>query len=312
MRLLHRALEEVQKRCFIDRGDYRRTVLLAGTGRSGTTWVEDVVNFDNSFRPMFEPFHSREIALIKHWKYRQYLRPDELDDRYLGPAATILSGKIRHPWIDRHNRRFVARTRLIKDVRIALLLKWIKRQFPEIPQILLLRHPCAVAHSKLKLKWDTHLDVFLDQPDLVTDFLSPFLDLIRRAQEPFDRHILMWCVENYVPLRQFARGEILVVFYENLCVDPAPEVRRIMSFLRKPYSESILGALRRPSTLSRADSPIRTGEDLVTSWRGDISASQISRARELCGAFDLDVLYADQSVPQVGGEDVLPAEPVGR
>lgn len=312
MRLLHRALHEVQKRCFIDLGDYRRTVLLAGTGRSGTTWVEDVVNFDNSFRPMFEPFHSREIGLIKHWRYRQYLRQDDVGERYLGPATTILSGKIRHPWIDRHNRRFVARARLIKDVRITLLLKWIKRHFPEIPQLLLLRHPCAVAHSKLKLKWDTHLDVFLDQPDLVTDFLSPFVDLIRRAQEPFDRHILMWCVENYVPLRQFARGEILVVFYENLCVDPAPEIRRIMSFLGRPYSASTLDALPRPSTLSRPDSPIRTGEDLVTSWRGDVSASQIASARELCGAFGLDALYGDQSVPQVRGDDVLPAMPVGR
>ncbi len=312
MNLLRRAIQQVQKRFFIDHGDYRRTVLLAGTGRSGTTWVEDIVNFDNSFRPMFEPFHSRQIDLIRHWRYRQYLRPDVADERYLGPASAILSGKVRHPWIDRHNRRFIARTRLIKDTRVTLLLKWIKRHFPEIPQLLLLRHPCAVAHSKLKLNWDTHLDVFLDQSDLMCDFLSPFLDAIRSAEGPFDGHILTWCIENYVPLRQFAKGEILVIFYENICVAPEPEIRRIMSFLGKPYTDAILDDLRRPSTLSRNDSPIRTGEDLVTSWRGDITAGQVSRARELCAVFGLDGLYGGQSVPQIGGVDVLPVSSVHR
>jgi hypothetical protein len=309
MRLLDRTLGALPRRLFVDRGDYRRTVLLAGTGRSGTTWLGALVNFDHSFRPMFEPFHAGKIARIRHWRHRQYLRPDETDARYLGPATAILSGAIRHPWIDRDNRRFVARTRLIKDIRVSLLLKWIKRRFPEIPQLLLLRHPCAVAHSKLRLRWDTHLDVFLDQPELVTDFLGPFVDVLRGTEDPFERHVLMWCVENYVPLQQFARGELLVVFYEDLCVHPEPELRRILGFLGRTYSESILDAVSRPSALSRGDSPIRTGGDPVSSWRADIGPGQVSRARELCRLFGLDALYGDQDVPQIAGDEVLSRAP---
>jgi len=28
----------------------------------------------------------------------------------------------------------------------------------------------------------------------------------------------MWCIENYIPLKQFKRNEILVLFYEDLCM----------------------------------------------------------------------------------------------
>ena len=56
---------------WLDLGDWRRTVLLAGTGRSGTTWVEKVINHRNRFRVMFEPFHQKKVASISHWSYRQ-------------------------------------------------------------------------------------------------------------------------------------------------------------------------------------------------------------------------------------------------
>ena len=104
-------------RAFIDYGSHRKAVLLAGSGRSGTTWIAQLISSRGGWRLMFEPFHSRQIDLLSDWNYRQYLRPGDRDDRFVEPAARILTGKLRHPWVDRFNPSLLARRRLVKEIR---------------------------------------------------------------------------------------------------------------------------------------------------------------------------------------------------
>jgi hypothetical protein len=42
-------------------------VFLCGTLGSGSTWVEEILNFDQQYRLMFEPFHPKKVAKIKDW-----------------------------------------------------------------------------------------------------------------------------------------------------------------------------------------------------------------------------------------------------
>lgn len=290
---------------YIDIGDDSNTVFLSGCGRSGTTWLEDVLNYDNSFRVMFEPFHSLKIDLIKDWNYRQYIRPGNTDRKFLDPATAILSGKIRHPWIDKSNKNHLPRRRLIKDIRANLIIKWIKYNFPEIPIILLLRHPCAVANSKLKLGWGAHLNEFLVQEDLVADFLDPFKEQIERATDIFDKHIFMWCIENYVPLKQFEADDILVMFYEDMCLDPLAEIEKALPFIGKLVSPEIIVKFGKASSESRRDSAINSGDSLVSSWRKDIDDSMIRRSKEILTIFGLQEIYAEGDLPLMGGKDAL-------
>ena len=166
-------------------------------------------------------------------------------------GGQIVYEKIRNRWIDEPNRKVIARKRLIKDIRANHLLRWIKTHFPEVPIVLLFRHPCAVTYSKMQLRWGTHLEEFLSQQELVEDFLGPFTDEIASPSNVFERHVLMWCIENYVPLRQFKKGEIHLVFYELLCTEPEAELERLFSFLGKSYSSKVLASIGMPSSLAR-------------------------------------------------------------
>jgi hypothetical protein len=290
----------------VENGDYRKTVFLAGTGRSGTTWVMNIINYDNRFRILFEPFHSRKIKKLHHFEYRQYLRPENAEESYLAPAKQILSGRIKNIWSDAFNRKIFVEKRLIKDIRANHLLKWIKVNFPEIPIILLLRHPCAVATSKLELNWETHLEVFLNQMNLMEDFLNPFKYEITKAESAFEKHIFMWCIENYVPLSQFKSGEIHLAYYENFCIKPEFEIDRLFRFLEISYTREVHRFIKHPSAFSQKDSAITLGENLIEGWKKHLSAAQVMRAMEILRVFNLERLYSQDPLPLVSdGENPL-------
>ncbi len=254
---------------------------------------------------MFEPFFKKNIPLVRDWNYNQYLREDNSNAKFLSSAKTILSGEIRHRWIDQFNRKFLVRRRIIKDIRANLILKWIKQNFPQIPIILLLRHPCAVANSKVKLGWNSQIDDFLLQEELMADFLNPFKKEIENATDTFDKHVFKWCIENYVPLRQFNEGEILVTFYENICHDPQKEIERIMSFIGKSSFPQSYNNFSKPSSMSRKDSAIKTGENLINSWRKNITNNKIKRAVEILTIFGLHKIYKEDNMPILSGKNAL-------
>lgn len=282
--------------------DYRNSIFLAGTEKSGTTWVSDIINYNNDYRYIFEPFWANKVDICQSFKPQQYLRPDNKQDEYLKPAKAILSGKIRNKWTDKYHKKFIANKRLIKDIRANLFLKWIHLNFPAMPIILLLRHPCAVARSHLRR---THLQLtlesYLSQEKLMQDFLNPFKAEMEAAQTKFEIIIFRWCIQNYVPLKQFKRNDIHIVFYEHFCENPKAEIDDLFSFLGKSYDEKVYKQLKKPSAVSREDSAIISGSDLVNSWRDHISADQIQRTIEILSLFGLDKIYSAASMPNIDG-----------
>lgn len=288
-----------------DFGDYRKTVILAGSGRSGTTWVEEIINAQGNRRIMFEPFNTKKVTLFSNWNYRQYLRCSNREDKFLKPATAVLNGNIRNRWVDKFNGICFPRKRLIKDIRAHLILKWIKNRFPEIPIILLLRHPCAVANSKLKLGWDTHLTEFLTQDDLMKDYLNPFKTEMENSEDIFDKHVFTWCVENFVPLKQFSKEEIQVIFYEDLCRNPEDTIKQIYAFIGEKFSTAVLEKADQPSALSREHSAITLETDLVGSWNANIEQCQTERAIKILEIFGLHKIYGHGNLPLLNGSEAL-------
>ena len=162
-----------------------------------------------------------------------------------------------------------------------------------------------MANSKIKLKWETHLHDFLIQEQLISDFLAPFKKQIAGARDIFAKHIFMWCIENYVPLKQFSEGEILITFYENLCHEPRKEIERIMTFLGQNFSPELVKIAENPSILCWHGSAIMSGTDPLTSWRKNITPSDIKRALHILQLFGLQKIYGESDMPLVGGENVL-------
>lgn len=285
----------------LGRGDHRDSVFLAGSGRSGTTWLSEVINHGGSYRYVFEPFNPVRVSAFGHFKTKQYLRPDDGREEFLEPARLALTGGLRDPWTDRFNTRIVARRRLIKDIRANLLLAWLRASFPGMPIVLLLRHPCAVVASRLALGWRDNLDETMQQRDLVEDFLLPMEQEIRAAGDAFERHLFLWCIDNYVPLKQFGRGEIHLTFYENLLIHPERELQSLFDFLGEPLDDTVFDSLARPSPLSRKDAPLPS----VDGWRDHVGVSRLRRMGEILALFGLDRVYDEGPMPDASGTNAM-------
>ncbi|MEM9413951.1 MAG: sulfotransferase [Planctomycetota bacterium] len=303
---LHRSLA---RRVYLDTHTADATVLLAGTGRGGTTWLSQLINHDNHYRLMFEPVMPDHVPMFAPLSRRPYLRRDDVNEAWADALDQVVAGRLRNAWVDAHNTRLYARRRLVKDIRLNLALPWIAQRYPRIPIVWLLRHPCAVAYSKLKLGWDTHLDLFLEDARLMSEHLSPYRSLLSSASDPWERHILMWCVETLVPLRMLRDGDVLPTAYEDLCDAPWDTLDRIFTHLVRPYRrEAMQRALTRRSATHRVGSAVVTGADPVSSWQRHVTPNQRRRADVLIQAFGLHALYtADDPRPRCAAGDVIGA-----
>jgi len=302
---------QIYRMVHFDLHEYRKSIFIAGSARSGTTWLQDIVNFNNDYRILFEPFDPNKVDLVKEWKDFQYLRADENDPMFLKPMKKILTGQINDSWVNSYNKRLFSQRRIIKAVYANLFLFWMKNHFPEVPILLILRHPCAVANSKINIvgknfRYEINpLNSFLTQHELMEDYFLPYEEQIRSAKTVFETFIFMWCIENLVPITQFQRGEIYVTFYENICVNPESEISSIFSFINKPYSSDVMNKVNTPGVMSREKSAINQGTNLIKSWRKNITDDQIQRALEILNLFGLDVIYNDNDMPLLEGNELL-------
>ena len=138
-----------------------RSILVAGTARSGTTWLANIIDAQLGCRILFEPFHPKVEAYEADQLF-PYVRPGEQAPRLHQYAERVLRGQIRDPWIDSEATRLWPKYRLIKDVRLNLVLKWFCDTFPEVPVLLIVRHPCAVVLSRMEAGWEADGDIQLD------------------------------------------------------------------------------------------------------------------------------------------------------
>jgi hypothetical protein len=320
-RPIYRAVQRVQRnlwgRAFLDvGGDHHSTLYVSGSGRSGTSWVAELLNYRNDHRYMFEPLTPSRVPSFNHFLRGQYLRPEDQDRSFREPMKAMLSGRLRHPWVDRLNCVPIASRRVIKDVHANLLLKWVHVNFPGIRIVMVIRHPLAVMTSRIRLaqvdpSFEPNLERFLVQDALVTDFLEPFVAAITDASTILEKHALWWCIENYVPLRQFAPHEIHVVYYERLRREPENEIPLLGAFVGRDFDPTIFAKMRRRSRTTGYRSVLQKGGDPVSDWTHLWSPDDIRRALQILGMFGLDEIYTDSPIPRVEGLSALMSQRYG-
>lgn len=198
----------------------QRQILVLGSGRSGTTWIQDVVADTAQLRPIFEPLHPVAVPAARKLANRRLAMDDNAPDmrRYMD---RVFSGELRSIWTDyrvpsdrirlrpselldsgrlrifyRSLRDLITNYQIyqssrrrsglvIKCIRANLMLPWLVRNYN--PRVLfIMRHPCAVIASKMKAGAESwSLDGPLQQ-DLLRRYRSQSAIVQQVAQSGFD------------------------------------------------------------------------------------------------------------------------------
>lgn len=113
--------------------DLSITILVEGTGRSGITWLAEMLADYFHYRLIFEPFKPEKVKLFQHFSHKEYISPDYKNQEFFRIFKKILSGNVSNNWVNRDNRVFKADGRVVKSIRSSFFLKWLKNNFPCIP-----------------------------------------------------------------------------------------------------------------------------------------------------------------------------------
>ena len=278
------------------------TTLLAGSGRSGTTWLADMLTMGTRTQQIFEPLHPYWIPEVRklagwtkelHRMRLLYLRPDGVYPEWEALLTRVLSGRVRSwGWTDYQRTSYFPERYLIKMIRANLMLGYLYNTF-HLPIIYIMRHPCAVTLSRLQTKSFCNVGDLLAQETLVEDHLRPWVGEIEGARDRLGALAVWWAVENRVAQRQLQSIPHLLLTYEDLILEPEREFNRAFAFLGltrlAPYAE----AIQTPSRTSRG-AVYASAVERLGHWQNKLSDEE--QKRILSWAHRLGVDLYDQGL----------------
>ena len=287
------------RRPIIENNRIENSLLLNASGRSGSTWLAEILNYRNDFRVIFEPFHPyRSISLFQGLTQREYLVEQGDKPTLEKGIELVLSGRIRHAWVDHLNRRIRVERRLIKTIRANLMLPFIQRYYPQVKIVFLIRHPLPTVLSRIRMGWKPLLDDFTTQPQFCADFGYLLKNHETRCDSLLEKHLHSWCLEHHVPLKLLRNDNVHVVFYEDLVADPMRTCEELFSFVGLEMDESLSGRLNSPSAMSVHSDKKKNqpeGESIMPPDEVD----------EILHLYKLDFLYDTSGVPKTRASEVL-------
>lgn len=314
-----------------------KVIIITGSGRSGTTWVQDAIAGANGFRTLFEPLHPIGVPWSQQFGY-QYVKADEHNPPLKAFMDKVFSGQMKSLWAHyriRPDRFSLLKYRLptvvynirklvkhypiyrpqaatshglvVKFIRANLMLGWLAHTYKH--RILLVtRHPAAVVASRINMgtvDWsaETALSRYLQNQSIVRAMQDEFGVDIARPMTPAAILTSVWCIENLLPLRWAEQFGFSVTAYETLLAEPGAEWARIGQELeldKLPDQQ----ALESPSQQVARDMKGRKfGKTHLGKWRTSLNAEQFGEIQRVLDDFGVQIYNINDDMPIITSKE---------
>ena len=244
----------------------RDTIILAGSPRSGTTWLMEILGIIPGYTTLFEPINplflpkSFEIG----FRSRTYLTP-ETDwpegEEYLRGILTsrpmydfssfkkrnekkklnkTISNYLNQLKPETLMHHLVGNKLLVKFIRLNRLLPWVVKRIHLRKIIFIIRHPCAVVDSQLKTGFcgyhpdnPPYRDIYptqkhiLDEASKIEGLDTRILERLNDIKSQEEIIAASWCLDNHIPLSYPKPYPWAVIVYENLMKEGVREINRL-------------------------------------------------------------------------------------
>ena len=278
-------------------------ILLAGSGRSGTTWLAELLVAKSNIQMIFEPENpswTKEIRPLTGWGPSLRVRSFYLQSRvqnveWFSFWQNVFTGHIRNKFTDQIRTSFFPNGYLVKMIRANLMLGYIYNNFqPKV--VYTIRHPCAVITSRMALKWVADVKDILTQEELVEDHLRPWLGQIEKEKDQLGAQAVWWAVENMVAMKSLAEIPHIKVTFESLCLQPEMEVNRLRNELGIDIPKNLEPVISRPSQTSFQKHSHTSTIKRLSQWKSKLDSN--SQKKILNWAHRLGIeTYNDSLLP---------------
>ena len=229
-------------------------IIIMGFGRSGTTWVSDIISKSLGGLILFEPFHPAVLANAEDFLYAS--GNPALLDQAINYGDWILAGNNPDRWLLRnHLPRDLDHTdpgfeaelwkecQILgyKEIRLNLMLAEL-RQSKRYRLVFTIRHPLAVLASIkkrtrfwLEFGFDLHYQKFLTETFYNKKYKSSCIQAkqhwLNKVATPLEKAALMWAVTHELLKDELEAKDVYLLNYEKLYAEPFAETHKLLEFL---------------------------------------------------------------------------------
>jgi hypothetical protein len=293
-------------------------IVVLSFGRSGSTWISDIISKNMGGLLLFEPLHPETCPFPQQACYSSGYEP-ELAGQLLSFLEGILAKEDRNRWLLRNHlfnpleavsQTFVdmvwEETQVLgfKEIRANFMIDWFIENL-NARIVYLVRHPAAVIASLRRRKnfwnefgFETHWQLFMEHVvhrPANADILRPYLTLIAGAETQIEREAVMWSVTHKLAAQALARHGLPIFHYEDFYERAFPTTRQLVSYLGGDPDAIHPAHIFVPSMTT-----IRTVHGLTASesdfaskgwgifWDGILSSGELTTIMDIVAAFDIE------------------------
>lgn len=284
--------------------------ILAGSGRSGTTWLGSILNSYEHAEYFYEicaypelDFDDPELLRVKypltsglsrHPNWVHKLERSVLSRRIrwgIGSQSAQRSLRV-HP--DYDFNKDVPSVHLFKIVALFAFVSRIgdlaERLDGRLKVVHIIRNPFSQLASEIRMdsrnpeRSQQHFRKRM-QSILDNEALREYHDLVQTNLEAgWVAHMaIVWWVSNELLLKE-ARVEKQLVIYEDLCRRPYEKTEELFNFLGWPLSEQTLNHIRDTTNIPKSESGmfsiVKNADESINKWRGQMEPETYRTIRQ--------------------------------
>jgi hypothetical protein len=286
-----------------------KPILVTGSHRSGTTWVGKMLAATPEVGYIHEPFnltHRPGICTAKfpYWfthitEENECLYYEALKNTFAfrfsikAELSAIHSARHVRRMIENYKNfalyRFRHAAPLIKDPIALFSSEWLAKRF-DMNVVVLIRHPAAFASSIRRLNWTHNFSHFLNQPNLMSDYLAPFeaeiRDFAQKDHDILEQAPLLWRIIHHLILQfQQKHKDWLFLRHEDISANPLHYFKYLYRQMNLTFTSHVQKVIEdhssedNPTEAENHTSLKRNSKANINSWRNKFTEAELTRLR---------------------------------
>ena len=233
-------------------------IVVLGFGRSGTTWIADIISKSLGKLILFEPIHPSVTDIAEELAYSSI--SDNITNKLISLYNNIFNQNHRKMWLLRNH----VPDRLenisgdflellwnkceiggIKEIRANFLIDWYLKNM-DAKIVFIIRHPCATVSSIKgrpnfwEFGWPRTYEIFLQKTIFSQTYknhpIQNNINLIKSVKSYEEKIAIMWAITHAISLPKMKELNLPVIIYENLYDDPFNVSRELLTYLGYPQA----------------------------------------------------------------------------